>query len=113
MAPGMSEAVQARLFEPFFTTKEQGSGLGLAVVARSVEENRGWIEIDSRQGEGTVCRLRLPAVQGWDAMGRILIIVRQPKPRRRAGAEPEQDGASSGRRRERSRRFGADEGCAL
>lgn len=58
--PGMSEAVQARLFEPFFTTKEQGSGLGLAVVARAVEENRGWIEIDSRQGEGTVCRLRLP-----------------------------------------------------
>ena len=64
--PGMSEAVQARLFEPFFTTKEQGSGLGLAVVARSVEENRGWIEIDSRQGEGTVCRLRLP--QSKDGM---------------------------------------------
>ncbi len=58
--PGMSEAVQARLFEPFFTTKEQGSGLGLAVVARVVEENRGRIEIDSRQGQGTVCRLRLP-----------------------------------------------------
>ena len=57
---GMSEAVQARLFEPFFTTKEQGSGLGMALVAREVEENRGRIEIDSRQGEGTVCRLRLP-----------------------------------------------------
>ena len=60
MAPGMSEEVQARLFEPFFTTKEKGSGLGMALVARAVEENRGRIEIDSRQGEGTVCRLRLP-----------------------------------------------------
>ena len=57
---GMSEEVQARLFEPFFTTREQGSGLGMALVARAVEENRGQIEIDSRQGEGTVCRLRLP-----------------------------------------------------
>ena len=58
--PGMSEEVQARLFEPFFTTKEKGSGLGMAVVGLIVEENRGQIEIDSRQGEGTVCRLRLP-----------------------------------------------------
>ncbi len=57
---GMSEEVQARLFEPFFTTKEQGSGLGMALVARAIEENRGRIEIDSRQGQGTVCRLRLP-----------------------------------------------------
>ena len=56
----MSEEVRARLFEPFFTTKEKGSGLGLAVVERIVEENRGQIEINSRQGEGTVCRLRLP-----------------------------------------------------
>ena len=58
--PGMSEEVRSRLFEPFFTTKEKGSGLGLAVVERIVEENRGQIEIDSRQGQGTVCRLRLP-----------------------------------------------------
>ena len=58
--PGMSEEVRSRLFEPFFTTKEKGSGLGLAVVALIVEENRGQVEIDSRQGEGTVCRLRLP-----------------------------------------------------
>ncbi len=57
---GMSEEVQKCLFEPFFTTKEKGSGLGMALVARAVEENRGRIEIDSRQGEGTVCRLRLP-----------------------------------------------------
>ena len=58
--PGMSEEVQERLFEPFFTTKEQGSGLGMALVAWAVEANRGRIEIDSRQGQGTICRLRLP-----------------------------------------------------
>ena len=61
---GMSEEVQARLFEPFFTTKEKGSGLGMALVARAIEENRGRIEIDSRQGAGTVCRLRLPQSKG-------------------------------------------------
>jgi chemotaxis protein histidine kinase CheA len=32
----------------------------LAVVSKTVEENRGRIEIESREGEGTVCRLRLP-----------------------------------------------------
>ena len=58
--PGISADVLGRLFEPFFTTKEQGSGLGLAVVSKVVEENRGRIEIESREGEGTVCRLRLP-----------------------------------------------------
>ena len=61
---GMSEEVQARLFEPFFTTKEKGSGLGMALVARAIEENHGRIEIDSRQGAGTVCRLRLPQSKG-------------------------------------------------
>ena len=58
--PGIPVEVLERLFEPFFTTKEQGTGLGLAVVSKTVEENRGRIEINSREGEGTVCCLRLP-----------------------------------------------------
>ena len=58
--PGIPAEVLERLFEPFFTTKEQGSGLGLAMVSKTVEENRGRIEIESREGEGTACRLWLP-----------------------------------------------------
>jgi len=60
--PGISAAVCERLFEPFFTTKEQGSGLGLAVVSKAVEESGGRIEIESEEGQGTVCRLWLPQV---------------------------------------------------
>lgn len=64
---GMSRAVLARLFEPFFTTREKGTGLGLAVVAKTIEENRGRIEMDSEEGRGTVCRVRLPRRAGAPA----------------------------------------------
>jgi signal transduction histidine kinase len=57
---GMSEAVRARATEPFFTNKEKGSGLGLAVVRRAVEDLRGKLEIQSRLGEGTSVILHLP-----------------------------------------------------
>ncbi|MEW6755350.1 MAG: ATP-binding protein [Candidatus Latescibacterota bacterium] len=57
---GMAPQVRARLFEPFFTTKEKGSGLGLAVVQKTLAENGGRIEMESEEGVGTVCRLHLP-----------------------------------------------------
>ena len=62
---GMSREVLDRLFEPFFTTREKGSGLGLAVVSKSLEENQGGIELESEEGRGTTCRVRLP---GMDAV---------------------------------------------
>jgi two-component system, NtrC family, sensor histidine kinase HydH len=57
---GMTEAVRARATEPFFTAKEKGSGLGLAVVRRAVDDVRGKLEILSRPGEGTSVVLYLP-----------------------------------------------------
>jgi len=57
---GMSEAVRARATEPFFTDKEKGSGLGLAVVRRAVEDIKGKLEIQSRLGAGTSVILYLP-----------------------------------------------------
>jgi signal transduction histidine kinase len=60
----MTDEEQALVFEPFFTTKSpgQGTGLGLAVVYRIVEQHQGQIEIDSRPGEGTRISVFLPAV---------------------------------------------------
>jgi signal transduction histidine kinase len=49
-----------RIFEPFFSRKEGGTGLGLATVARIVEDYRGTIEVASREGEGTLFTIRLP-----------------------------------------------------
>ncbi len=60
--PGMPTDVRARLFEPFFTTKEQGSGLGLAVVSQTVNDNGGRIELESDEGQGTVFKIFLPTV---------------------------------------------------
>src|SRR5215831_15219708 len=44
----------------YFTTKKGGSGLGLPLALRAIELNRGALKIDSRVGEGTTCRIRLP-----------------------------------------------------
>jgi two-component system, NtrC family, sensor histidine kinase HydH len=65
---GMAESVRARATEPFFTAKEKGSGLGLAVVRRAVDDVGGKLEIESRPGEGTSVMLHLPlAREGPDA----------------------------------------------
>jgi signal transduction histidine kinase len=59
---GISRENQAKIFEPFFTTKEtgKGTGLGLAIVAQVVEDHRGSIRVESREGEGTTFLVKLP-----------------------------------------------------
>lgn len=49
-----------KLGEPFYTTKEHGTGLGLMVSYRIIEEHKGKIEIESEVGEGTVFHITLP-----------------------------------------------------
>lgn len=56
---GISPESQKKIFDPFFTTKETGSGLGLAVVHRIIEEHGGQIDLQSRPGS-TEFTLRLP-----------------------------------------------------
>ncbi|ADO69442.1 ATP-binding protein [Stigmatella aurantiaca] len=57
---GIPAELLHRVFEPFFTTKAQGTGLGLAVVKRILEEHRGEIAVEGAQGQGTTFTLRLP-----------------------------------------------------
>ncbi len=59
--PGIEEGLRARIFEPFFTTKEEGSGLGLSIAVRIVEEHGGRLNLESRKGQGAEFSLILPA----------------------------------------------------
>ncbi|WP_049662456.1 ATP-binding protein [Bacillus sp. FJAT-27231] len=59
---GISQERQKRLFEPFYTTKEKGTGLGLMMCKRIIENHNGTIEINSQLGEGTTVRINLPTV---------------------------------------------------
>jgi CheY-like chemotaxis protein len=66
---GMSTEVQARVFEPFFTTKgEGGTGLGLAMVFRIVEQHAGHIQVRSAPGDGTTFRIAFPLVSVLEAV---------------------------------------------
>ncbi len=57
---GIAEKDLGRVFDPFFTTKEVGTGLGLSIVYGIIEQHRGTISVESRQGEGTRFTIRLP-----------------------------------------------------
>ena len=62
---GIPEAIHSKIFQQFFTTKEpgKGTGLGLALCRKIVEDHNGTIEFDSREGEGTCMRVKLPVIQ--------------------------------------------------
>jgi signal transduction histidine kinase len=58
--PGIPSALLDKVTTPFFTTKEEGSGLGLSIVARIVREHRGKLEICAAPQGGVQCTLKLP-----------------------------------------------------
>jgi PAS domain S-box-containing protein len=61
--PGIPAEVYHRIFEPFFTTKARGTGLGLTVARRIIEEHKGSIHIESIQNQGTSFTIKLPLTQ--------------------------------------------------
>gem|GEM_PF-5180163 len=88
---GISEAYRARLFAPFTqqdtttTRRYGGTGLGLSIVKRLVDLMGGSIEIDSRVGEGTRVRVRLPiewddGARVWPCVAPARAVVRTPVP---------------------------------
>ena len=58
---GMSDDVKRKLFSSFFSTKgPKGTGLGLLVTRKLIEEHNGTIDVTSQEGRGTTFTVRLP-----------------------------------------------------
>ena len=59
---GIAEAMQPKIFTPNFTTKTSGTGLGLAMCKGIVEQSKGDIWFETKEGEGTSFYVKLPLV---------------------------------------------------
>lgn len=62
---GMSQDTQAHIFEPFFTTKPvgKGTGLGMSIIYRIIEDHGGRIDVKSIEGKGSEFNVWLPVTQ--------------------------------------------------
>ncbi len=58
--PGIAPEHLPNIFRPFYTTKGEGTGLGLSLARRIVEDHRGKIEVTSTLGRGTTFAVLLP-----------------------------------------------------
>ncbi len=62
---GMSREVRERIFDPYFTTKDssRGTGLGMVITKKIVEEHQGSIAVSSTVGAGTTVTLAFPLMR--------------------------------------------------
>ena len=58
--PGVPQELREQIFNPFFTSKKEGVGLGLAIVAKILDDHRGWIRLESETTRGARFRVFLP-----------------------------------------------------
>lgn len=59
--PGIPAEQVSDIFNPFYTSKEKGTGLGLAVTNKIIEDQGGNVRVHSQRAEGTAFTLSLPA----------------------------------------------------
>jgi PAS domain S-box-containing protein len=73
---GMDQKTLSRIFEPFYTTKEvgKGTGLGLAMVYGALQQNKGFINVESRPGQGSTFELYLPRHTGEDGQDNAKVV---------------------------------------
>ncbi|MCC6994189.1 MAG: hypothetical protein IT370_06125 [Deltaproteobacteria bacterium] len=57
---GITESALAHVFDVFFTMREGGTGLGLPITRRIIEEHGGTLELSTRAGAGTTATISLP-----------------------------------------------------
>jgi signal transduction histidine kinase len=60
---GMSQDMLARIFEPYFSTKDVGTGLGLPIAKKIIEDHDGTIEAASEENVRTTIRVTLPKIE--------------------------------------------------
>ncbi|WP_223067960.1 ATP-binding protein [Paenibacillus caui] len=61
---GIEQHNLSKIFDPFFTTKEDGTGLGLSLCQKIIEDHQGAIGVESEIGAGTTFTIRLPLAKG-------------------------------------------------
>ncbi|MFO7890110.1 MAG: ATP-binding protein [bacterium] len=57
---GIPEEEMKKIFQPFFSLKEKGTGMGLAICQRIIDNHNGELLVDSKEGEGTTFSILLP-----------------------------------------------------
>jgi len=68
--PGLPPDLEADIFEPFVSGRENGTGLGLALVSKIVNDHNGWISVDSEPGR-TVFRISLPVAPSQSRRAKV------------------------------------------
>ena len=58
--PGLPDEIKDKVFQPYFSTKKRGSGLGLPIARRIVEEHGGYLAVHAESGRGTDFVIQLP-----------------------------------------------------
>ena len=59
---GISPSIISKIFDPFFTTKNSGTGLGLTVSHKIIQDHNGFIQVDSHEKRGTDVVIKLPII---------------------------------------------------